>query len=75
MSDLLKKHGFSSVWKRIKCSNDVMNHDDYVIKREVYPQKMHSCSNNIRGLSFFSKKYQWYIKKKYTIGDIARVFR
>ena len=40
---------------------DVMN-IDCVIKRDVYPQKMHSCSKNIRGISVFvlkiSERYQ-----------------
>ena len=69
MSDLLNfiisntdKYEFSSIWKWISCCNDVINHVDCVIKREVYPQKMHSCSKNIRG-----KQYQ----KKYVMGDIA----
>ena len=57
-----------------------MNHVDCVIKRDVYLQKMHSCSKNIRGLSFLFEKYPWYIKKKkkkyiYIMGDIAWVFR
>ena len=43
---------FSSTWKWICCCNDVMNHVDCVIKLDVYPQKMHSCSKNIRGTSF-----------------------
>ena len=43
---------FSSIWKWVSCCNDVMNHVDCVIKRDVYPQKMHSCSKNIRGISF-----------------------
>ena len=30
---------------------DVMNHVDCVTKRDVYPQKKHSCSKNIRGVS------------------------
>ena len=34
----------------VSCCNDVMNHADCVIKRDVYPQKMHSCSENIRGI-------------------------
>ena len=38
------------------CFNDVMNHFDCIIKRDVYPQKMHSCSKNIRGISFFVLK-------------------
>ena len=44
-------HEFSSIWKRISCSIDVTNHVDCVIKRDVYPQKMHSCSKNIPGIS------------------------
>ena len=43
------KHEFSSIWKWIRCSNDVMNHVDWVIKHDVYPQKMYSCSENIHG--------------------------
>ena len=38
---------FSILWKWISCCNDVMNHVDCVIKCDVYPQKMHSCSKNI----------------------------
>ena len=45
------KHEFSSVWKWITCCNDVMNDVDCVIKRDVYPQNVHSCSKNIRGIS------------------------
>ena len=59
-SDLLRfiisytdKHEFSRIWKWISCSNDVIYHVECVIKRDVYPQKMHSCSKNIRGISFF----------------------
>ena len=37
------EHEFSSILKWISCSYDVMNHADCVIKRDVYPQKMHSC--------------------------------
>ena len=33
-----------------------MNHIDCVIKRDVYPQKMHSCSKNIRAISIFVLK-------------------
>ena len=36
--------------------NDVMNHVDCVIKRDVYWQKIHSCSKNIRDISFFVLK-------------------
>ena len=50
------KHEFSSRWKWITCSNDVMNRVDCVIKRDVYPQKKHSCSKNIRGISLFVSK-------------------
>ena len=45
------KHEFCSIWKWLTCCNDVMNHVNCVIKRDVYPQKMHSCSKNIRGIS------------------------
>ena len=63
MSDLLRfimantdKHEFSSIWKWIRCCNDVMNHVDCIIKRDVYSQKMHSCSKNIHGISVFVLK-------------------
>ena len=49
----------------ISCCNDVMNHDDYVIKPDVYPQKMHSCSENIRGISVFVLKISVIYKKIY----------
>ena len=35
------KHEFSSVWKWIRCSNDVMNYSDCAIKRDVYQKKTH----------------------------------
>ena len=47
----------------------VMNHVDGVIKRDVHPQKMYSCSKNIRGIIFCSK----YIRKN-IMGDIAWIF-
>ena len=50
------KHEFCSIWKWTSCSNDVMNHVDCVIKRDVYPQKMYSYSKNIHGISFFIVK-------------------
>ena len=50
------KHEFSSIWKWIRCCNDVMNDVDCVIKRDVYPQNVHSCSKNIRGISVFVLK-------------------
>ena len=33
-----------------------MNDVDCVIKRDVYPQNVHSCSTNIRGISVFVLK-------------------
>ena len=50
------KHEFSSIWKWMSSSIDVTNHVDCVMKRDVYSQKMHSCSKNIRGISFFVLK-------------------
>ena len=68
------KHELGSIWERISCCNDVINHVDSVIKRDVYPQKMHSCSKNIRGKSsFFVLKLSVVCKKNY-IGDIAWIF-
>ena len=43
--------------------NDVMNHVNCVIKRDVYPQKMDSCSKNIRGISVFVLKISVVYKK------------
>ena len=62
----MDKHEFSCIWKWISYCNDVVNHVDCVIKRDLYPQKMHSCSKNIRGKS---KK-----KKTYIMGNIAWIF-
>ena len=41
--------------KWISCCSDVMNHIDCVIKRDVYPLKMHLdlCSKNIRGVYIY----------------------
>ena len=50
------KHESSSIWKWISSSNDEMNHVDYVIKRDLYPQKMHSCCKTISGISVFVVK-------------------
>ena len=61
------KHEISSIWKWISCSNDVMNRVDCVIKSDIYPQKMHSCSKNIRGISFFVKKISVVYKRKYAM--------
>ena len=80
MSDLLSfiisstdKHEFSSIWKWISCSN-VINYVDCVIKRDVYPQKMHSCSKNICGISLFVLKISVVYQKEYIMGDIAWIF-
>ena len=63
MSDLLSfvisntdKQQLSSIWKWITCCNDVMNDVDCVIKRDVYPQNVNSCSKNIPGVSIFVLK-------------------
>ena len=47
--------------------NDVMNfmYVDCVIKRDVYPQKMHSWPKNIRGISFFVVKVSVVYKNIY----------
>ena len=41
-----------------------MNHVDCVIKSDNYPQKMHSCSKNIRGIYFCSKNIRGIYKKR-----------
>ena len=73
MSDT-DKHELSSMWKWIRCCNGVMNNVDCVIKRDVYLQKMHSCSKNTRGISIFVKKISVVYKNKYIIGFIAWLF-
>ena len=69
------KHEFSSIWKWISCCIDIMNSVDCVIKRDVYPQKMHSCSKNICGISVFVLEISVVHKKKYIRGDSAWLFR
>ena len=59
------KHEFSSVWKWIRCCNDVINHVDCVIKRDICSQKIHSCSKNIHGISVFVLKISVVYMKKY----------
>ena len=59
------KYEFSSIWKWIRCCNDVMNNVDCVIKSDVYPYKMHSCSKNIRGISVFVLKISMVYQKIY----------
>ena len=78
MSDLLSfvisntdKHKFSSIWKWIRFCNDVMNAVACVIKRDVCPQNVHSCSENIRGISVFILKVSIVYQKKYIMGDIS----
>ena len=41
------------------------------MKRDVYPQKMHSCSKNHRVISVFVLKISVVFKEKYIMGDIA----
>ena len=81
MSDLLSfimsntdKHEFSSIQYWISCCNDVMNHAVCIIKRDVYPQKMHSCSKNIRGISVLVLKISVVYQKKYIMRGIAWIF-
>ena len=71
ISDLLSviisnsdKHEFSRVWKWIRCSNDVMIYVICVIKRDLFQQKMHSCSKNICGI-IYSKNIHGISKKIY----------
>ena len=54
--------------------NDVMNHVDCVITLDVYPQKMHSCSRNIRGISVFVLKVSVVYQKIYIMDAIAWIF-
>ena len=65
------KQDFSSIWK---FCNDVMNNVDCVIKRDVYPQKMHSCSKNVLGISVFVLKISVVYQMKYIKGVIAWLF-
>ena len=63
------KHEFSSIWKWIRCCNDVMSHVGCVIKRDVYPQK---CINVLKisvGYRFLFSKYPRYIKNIYIMRD------
>ena len=68
------KHQFGMIWKWISCCDDVMNHVDCVIIRDVYPQKMHSCSKNICAISFILLKISVVCQKKYIMGNIAWIF-
>ena len=58
------KHEFSSIWTWISCCNDIINHVDCFMKRDVYQQKMCSCSNNIHYVSVFVLKISVVYKKK-----------
>ena len=53
---------------------DVTNLVDCVIKCDVYLQKMHSCSENIHGISFWVLTISEVYQKKYTMGYIAWIF-
>ena len=54
------------------CSNDVINHFDCVIKRDVYQQKkLHSSSKNIRFILFLFHKIFVVYLKKYNISHIS----
>ena len=44
------------------------------MKRDVYPQKMHLCSKNVRGISVFVLKISVVYQKIYIMGDIAWIF-
>ena len=59
------KHKFSSIYKWITCAIDVINHTDWVTKRDVYPEKMHFCSKIISGKSFFPKNIRGISRKIY----------
>ena len=59
------KHKFSSTWKWIRCCNNAMNYVYFVIKRDIYRQKMHSCSKNIRGISVVVLKISVVYKEIY----------
>ena len=50
MSDLLSVIISNSDQHKLSCSNDITNHVVCVMKRDVYPQKMNSCSKIIRGI-------------------------
>ena len=58
------KHEYSCTWKWIICCNNVMNYVDCVIKRDIYPQKMHSCSKTIRGILVFVLNISVVYKKE-----------
>ena len=70
ISDLLSfiisytdKHESTSIRKRINCCEDIMNHVDCVIKHDVYPQKIHSCSQN-SAITFFVLKISMVHQEK-----------
>ena len=70
------KDEFSCIWKWISCCNDVMNHANYIIKRDAYLQEMLSCSKNICGISVFvlrisliyQKNISWVVLHGYSHG-------
>ena len=52
----------------VRGNNDVMYDVDFVIKCDIYWQKIHPCSKTIRGISYFVKKisvlYKIYTEQK-----------
>ena len=58
------QHELKRIWKWISCSDDVMNHVDCVIKRDIYPHKTHSCFKNISGISLFVLKISVVFQEK-----------
>ena len=59
------KHKFSSVRIWIGCNNDVVYDVDCIIEHDIYPQKTHSCSVNIHGISIFVLKISGVYKEIY----------
>ena len=71
MSDLLSfiisntdKHEYSSILKWIRFCNDIIHHAVFVIKCDLYPQKMLSCSKNICGIAFSVLKLSMVYQEK-----------
>ena len=51
------KNKMSSTYIRMECNNDIINDVHWVIKCDVYQQKINLHSNKIRDISFFSSKH------------------
>ena len=58
------KHEFSSIWKWIRSSNDILNDVDCIIKRDVCLLKIHIVSKNNHGISFSALKTSKVYQKK-----------